>query len=420
MMTLWIVLTVLTAGTALLVTFPFLRQEDSGNAKQASSIAVYEDQLEEVERERQMGLIDESEADMARVEIERRILDSGKSEKGTSTGIGHAWQTRALVGICSVVVVGSVGLYAAIGSPHLSASEAPKASMQLAQSHQPASPSGETGKKASPAEVAQNVAKMVKRLEEKVEKNPDDAESLRVLGWSYYNLGRFADSAESYRKASELRKESAILKSLYGEALVSASKGEVTDKARAIFNAALAINPDDVRSRYFSGLAKEQRGDTKGAVNTWIGLYKLAASDTQWAKDLRRRILATAAKVGMDVSDKMTTSTASDAPAAAGANQVVEAAPSGPTEEDIKNAEQISADDRMAMIRGMVDGLAEKLKKSPNNPDGWVQLMRSRVVLKEHDAARTALDDAMKTFADRPQIQARLKDAAQAMGIKAN
>ncbi len=423
-MTLWIVLTLMTAGTAILVTYPFVRTEDDGTSKQqASSLAVYEDQLEEVERERQMGLIDESEADMARVEIERRILDSGKSEKGTASGIGHAWQTRALVGICSVVVVGSVGLYAAIGSPHLAASEAPKASpatMELAQTHQPAAPSGEAGKKPSPAEVAENVAKMVKRLEEKVEKNPEDAESLRVLGWSYYNLGRYDDSAEAYRKASDLRKESAILKSLYGEALVSAAKGDVSDKARDVFKAALAINPDDVRARYFSGLAMEQRGDTKGAIDTWIELYKLAATDAQWATDLRRRIQATAAKAGMNIEDRLAAAKPSAPGDATGSKQVASADPNGPTAEDIKSAEELPADDRMAMIRGMVDGLAEKLKKSPDNPDGWVQLMRSRVVLKEHDAARTALDNAMKTFADRPQIQARIKEAAQAMGIKTN
>ena len=69
------------------------------------------------------------------------------------------------------------------------------------------------------------------------------------------------------------------------------------------------------------------------------------------------------------------------------------------------------------MIRGMVDGLAGKLEDQPNDPDGWIQLIRSRLVLQEPDKARAALVRAVEVFADKPDTKARITEAAKSMGV---
>ncbi len=73
--------------------------------------------------------------------------------------------------------------------------------------------------------------------------------------------------------------------------------------------------------------------------------------------------------------------------------------------------------DRQAMIRSMVDGLAARLEKSPRDGDGWLQLIRSRRILGEIDAARDALGKALAAFADTPAEQARITAAAQELGV---
>src|SRR3546814_4680303 len=55
----------------------------------------------------------------------------------------------------------------------------------------------------------------------------------------------------------------------------------------------------------------------------------------------------------------------------------------------------MSPEERTAMIRGMVDRLADKLKAEPDDVDGWLRLARARDVLGDHDAAREALQQAV-------------------------
>jgi cytochrome c-type biogenesis protein CcmH len=71
----------------------------------------------------------------------------------------------------------------------------------------------------------------------------------------------------------------------------------------------------------------------------------------------------------------------------------------------------------MAMIRGMVDGLAGRLEQSPRDREGWIKLIRSRTVLREMDAAKQALDRALKVFADSPHDQRRIIAAAEQLGL---
>ena len=73
--------------------------------------------------------------------------------------------------------------------------------------------------------------------------------------------------------------------------------------------------------------------------------------------------------------------------------------------------------DRQAMVRGMVDGLAARLQASPRDADGWVRLMRARMVLGEPAAASAALKQGVAAFGDSPAEQQKLRDAAKSLGV---
>jgi len=421
-MTLWLMLTILTAGAALIVVAPFLfRNANAGET--ASSINVYKDQLAEVERDKAHGLIEEAEAASMRVEIERRILSAGKAEDAPAERIAPNWQYHMVTGVTAIVVLGSVGLYASLGRPELSSvsPQAQDAWAQRAAVVANAAPQGQVTQAADGQPGAGDAEAMVKRLEQRLAANPDDADGWRLLGWSYDNTGRYQDAVTAYRRAVELQKDNALLRALYGEAQVKAANGVVMAAALTTFEEVLAINPSDERARFFKGVANEQKGDNQGAIDEWLALYEIAPADAEWAGDLRIRIEQTAQKAGIDVSTKL-----AEAKPAAAAGAQAASVPTGhpgavgPSAADIESAKQLSDQDRQSMVAGMVDRLAGRLETSPKDPDGWIMLIRSRMAMKDAEKARAALEKAKTIFADEPETQQRIVQAAQAMGIAAN
>ena len=69
------------------------------------------------------------------------------------------------------------------------------------------------------------------------------------------------------------------------------------------------------------------------------------------------------------------------------------------------------------MVRGMVERLAGRLRLNPRDADGWIRLMRSRMVLNQPDAAREALSSGLAAFQDDAAVQQRLRTAAAELGV---
>lgn len=402
-MTLWLILTLLIGGAALIVLAPFFFGR--GAAGTPSSLDVYKDQLAEVERDKSQGLIDETEAASARLEIERRILAAGRSDDTVVQAMSPNWQYRMVTGIAAIVVLGSVGLYATLGRPDLPSAPNPAEASAAGGGAQTAEAAG-----------GSEIDALVKRLEKRLEENPKDGDSWRVLGWSYYNLGRYKDAVAAYRKGIDLQKDNPALKALLGEAMVKEANDSVTEAALAVFEEVLAANPNDERARFFKGVARAQIGDDQGAIDQWLALYKVAPADAEWIGDLRTRIEETAKKAGIDVSAKL-----AEARPPAPAASVAAASPPhpgvGPSASDVENAKQLTAEDRQTMVSSMVDRLAGRLESAPKDPDGWIMLIRSRMAMKDAEKARAALEKAKTVFADEPDTQKRIVDAAQAMGV---
>jgi cytochrome c-type biogenesis protein CcmH len=411
-MTLWLILTLLMGGAALIVLAPFF--VGRGANETPTSLDVYKDQLAEVERDKAQGQIDETEAASARLEIERRILAAGRSETAPRQAVSANWQYRMVTGVAAIVVLGSVGLYAAVGRPDLpsgqSQAQSPAAGAEPARTAEAGEAAG--GQGMGEADV------LIKRLEKRLKDKPSDPDGWRVLGWSYYSVGRYNEAIDAYRRAIDLQKDNPTLKALYGEALVKQANNTITDEALAVFDEVLAINPNDERARFFKGASKEQKGDIPGAIDEWLALYKVAPADADWTGDLRSRIEETAQKAGIDVGARL--AEARPAAASVAASSPAHPAPAGPSAADIEGAKQLSTQDRQAMVTDMVERLANRLATSPKDPDGWIMLIRSRMAMKDAEKARAALEKAKTVFADEPETQQRIVQAAQAMGIVAN
>ena len=315
-----------------------------------------------------------------------------------------------------------------------------------------------------------DVTTMVQRLADRLAATPDDPEGWRMLGWSYLSMDRPAEAEEAYRSAITLRGAVAGYRSGLGEALVRSAAGTVTPAAVAAFRAALERDPREHRARYFLGLAKEQAGDARGAYDAWTALLRDAPADAPWRGEAHASVRAGAAKLGIETAsapEAASTDTAigrlidrtntnprdhegwialarahhglgevGPAHAAldkaraifAGAPVVLArldeaaaelgpgASPSqdrrGPTSADIAAAQSMPQDSRQAMIKGMVDGLAERLAADPGDADGWRMLARSYSVLGETAKSLAAYETLLEM---RPDDTPALRGYAEAL-----
>jgi cytochrome c-type biogenesis protein CcmH len=222
-----------------------------------------------------------------------------------------------------------------------------------------------------------------------------------VIAPIYVRLGRFEDAVKARRNALRLNGETASRRTALGEAIVLAANGVVTAEAKSLFERAVALDANEVQARYFLGLAAEQDGDRAQAAAIWRGLIDSAPADAPWREFVERalgRVEQGAARRG-----------------SAG----VRAAPaSGPTEEQVAAASDLSAEQRDAMIRDMVGRLAARLDRDGSDVEGWLRLIRSYMVLGEPDKARAAAAHAKRALADSPAKLLRLDELVKGLGLE--
>jgi cytochrome c-type biogenesis protein CcmH len=385
---LWIALVVLAAGAGALVALPFLRTREQA-ATPTTNVEIYEGQLADVARDQAAGEVDEATAPALRVELQRRILEAPPEPVAAAASARLDRVTAGVV--ATVVVLGSAVLYAATGEPD-ARSAAPQAAGASAQ-----------------MQNLPDVDTLIERLRARLEREPADATGWRMLGWSYFATDRFDEAVSAYRNAVNIAPDTAEFQSGYGEALTAANGGTVSSDARAAFRRALASDAGDERARYYLARAKAQSGNVRGAIDDWIAALGDAAADSPWAPRMRADAEAAARTAGVDVRGRLPAIAPGDLGPAA------QAPPLSPGA--IAEANQQSPEARQQMINGMVDGLEQRLADNPRDAEGWVRLMRSRMVLGQPERANAALERALAAFANDRAAQQRLRAAAAELQV---
>src|SRR5947207_3251565 len=114
-MVLWIVMAMLAAAAALPVLVPLFRASRVQPMANAAR-SIYRDQLDELERDRDRGLIADREAEAARTEIARRLLKTGE---GTPAHRTTPVRQRLAAAVVIAMPLLALGLYVVLGSPGL-------------------------------------------------------------------------------------------------------------------------------------------------------------------------------------------------------------------------------------------------------------------------------------------------------------
>jgi cytochrome c-type biogenesis protein CcmH len=343
------------------VVLPLMKGARAAPERAAFDRAVYRDQLKELERDRARGLIDGDEAAAARLEIERRLL---AADAPAAAAVRSAGSPVLAVALALLLPATAAGIYLALGAPAVPdepyAVRGPERALAAAQGQH------------------RDVAGAIAALEQELNAHPDDAEKWLLLARSAATLGQWQKRARAPPNELALPQKRPDIASAYGEMLVFAADGIVTPRAQEAFTAALARAPKDMAARYYLALAAAQAGNAQAAIDAW---QKLAAdiADPELRDRLRARITETADGAGITP------------PKLAAA-----ATPAGPSAEDEARAAQMTPEQRQQMIRGMVDGLAAKLKANPEDLDGWMRLARAYTVLGERGKAADAYEQAAR------------------------
>lgn len=393
----WLLAGALTACVVAVLLLPLVRRQDQAVGRAAFDQAVYRDQLRELQQDRQRGLLDETEVEAARREIERRLLQSdtvAATDEAAQASAPAAQGARAVrrIGIALVVALmplAGLGLYVTLGTPGL-----------------PGLPFAERDDGSG-----REAAMLVAQLESRLAGDPQDAEGWLVLARVYERMGRYDDAAAAYRRIVGLGRGGPEVLASLGEVLVAAAGGQVGRDARLAFAEAIEADPGNPRARYYAGLAMAQDGRLAEGLAVWRSLAADAPPDAPWLAVVERQIANAAASLGEEpVGGPQPSGEAGAEP------------PRGPSAADVEAMQALPPDEQMAFIRSMVEGLAARLEEQPDDPDGWLRLARSYAVLGEREAARGALDRAALLIeglpADAPQragLQQRLEALRSAL-----
>ena len=359
----WGTLVLLSVSAVAMLLLPMLRSDTAGTDRRAGAVAVLADQLHEVERDAERGLISNNEAEAARIEIKRRLLKLGR---GHSAGQRTEAGGNAALWVSALVVPLVAGLlYAQLGSPEVPA--VPFADRQ--------------DERAEQAQITELTGRLLERLESDPEGGP--TEGWMLLGQTYMRMGRYADAASAMETIVERDDASSAMLSQYAEALISAEDGIVTPQARNAIRRARAMDPTNPAATYYEAIALDQAGDSEEAHDLLLSRLEQAAGPAPWMEIF----IAQANRIG-EMIGREPVNLAAFAPMAGGAP--------GPTRDDVAAASEMSDANRAAFIRSMVDRLADRLAEDPDDLDGWLRLGNAYRVLGEMDKAREAFLSAEK------------------------
>lgn len=386
-MILWTIFAVLTTAALIAVLWPLLRLGRQDVDPAAYDSAVFKDQLQELASEEERGVISTDEAEAARTEVSRRLLAAARIEADISSKMSARHgniPTLALVCAFICVPVSSAALYLIYGSPEL-----PDRPLVARLDH---------------SAESQKVELLVAKVEARLRQHPEDGRGWEVLAPVYIRQQRFGDAADAYGKVIRLLGETPARLVGYGNALVFANEGVVTEPARQALQKAVEADDTLAQAHFWLAVAQEQDGNLERAAAAWRALLKRGGADAPWHGMVQQRLAALEQQRGTGNLGK-----AVESPNATAAK--------GPNREQIEAAKDMNQSDRSAMIATMVAGLAERLRSQGGSIEEWKRLVRSYVVLGDKEAAAKAITDARKAMIQDTQAITSLNEMAREFGF---
>ena len=234
-------------------------------------VALYRQQMTEVESDLSSGLLAAEHHQEARRELERSML--GDLSQGAPMGTAR-WQMslKPALGILALLPLAAALLYGQLGNP--GAMSAPPAGSSATQSGPHAT---------SPAQIAM----MADRLAQKLAEDPENPDGWAMLARSYDVLGRYRDAVAAFKKAETLLPDDAALLADYADAVAMTQQGRLKGKPMQLVHRALKLDPANPKALALAGTDAFDRRDYRGAATFWEKALKAAPEDTEFTTALR-------------------------------------------------------------------------------------------------------------------------------------
>lgn len=373
----------------------------------AADLRVYRDQLREIDRDVARGVVAVADAERLRTEISRRILAADAAmAKGALRVTPLNARRVAGAAILAVVIAGSVLVYREVGAPGYPdlPLAARIAAADAVRAERPGQAAAETGVPAlppTPEAADPRYMALITQLRIAVAARPDDVRGQELLAYNEQVLGNYAAAHRAQAAVIALRGAEATAEdhAALGELMVAAAGGYVSPEAEAAFSEVLRRDPANGTALYYLGQMFAQTGRFDLAFRLWRPLLDRSGADDPWVAPIRGQIEEVAQRAGVRYT----------LPPVAGAP--------GPTQEQVTAAQDMTPEERTAMIRTMVAGLAERLADGGGTAEEWARLIRAYGVLGDKDAAAAAWAQAQAALAQTPDAVAQVRAAAVSAGV---
>jgi len=265
MIAFWALTVALVLVTLVLALRPLLFGKNTkALSRRESNIAIYRDQLRELEADRSAGVLADADYQGARVELEARLLEDVVPDAAPTRGASRA----LLVGLALAMPLCAATLYLAVGNP------------------QALAPPREDPHAFDP----QQLEALVERLAARLRERPEEAEGWKLLGRSYVALGRFPDALDAYAKAAALKPRDAELLADMADVLATTRKERLQGEPEKLVRRALEIDPQNLKALALAGTAAFDRKDFNGAVRYWSRMLPLVEQGSEDARQIQASI----------------------------------------------------------------------------------------------------------------------------------
>jgi cytochrome c-type biogenesis protein CcmH len=259
----WLVFALMVAVALGFLLWPLLRPTGAvASARIEYDLTVYKDQLAEIGRDVERGLLTPDQAEAARTEVSRRMLTAADGEKGQSKATSSRGRGAALAIALALPLV-AFGFYVFLGAPHL-----------------PDQPySARSGQLAKAQGQAAQIQAMVAQLSERLEKTPGDGKGWAMLGRSWRVLGDSEKAAAAFKKAVALLPDEVQPRLEYA-ALLLDQTDTLTPEIVVLMREILALDANQADALYFMGMAELQIGNKAKAREMWTRLLQQIPADS--------------------------------------------------------------------------------------------------------------------------------------------
>ncbi len=246
-----------------------LRRNDTKASRKEANLAVFRDQLSELEREKTEGTLADADFDQARRELQRRLLEEVAPEAEEAGKATYGPSRKMAIVLLLLLPVLALAAYGILGNPK---------ALDPSQTA------------AAPKMTAEQISGMVARLAERMQANPDDMQGWLMLARSYKTMGRYEEAAAAYAKAEKVIDDDPELLASYAETIAMASGNGLKGKPSQLIARALKIDPQHPHSLFLAGAAAMGAGDNRKGIAYWEALLPQVEPGSELDQMLRSGI----------------------------------------------------------------------------------------------------------------------------------